>query len=151
MAQGTLKLFEEFALGMSDGTHDMNTHAFKVMLVSDALPAASLATPDSTDFTEVSGNGYTATGVALSTTYTEAGGVGTFANGAQVVTWTSTGTGDPSNIKTAIVYNTNAAAVNDAVAFIDMTVDGGTTAIDLNAGDITITFGANIYAATITP
>jgi len=151
MAQGTLTLFEEFAKNIGDGSHDFDADSFKVMLISNTtVPTAALATPDSADFTEVSGTGYTAGGEALtSPTYTEAAGVATFDDGAASVTWTQNGAG-PTNIYYAIVYNTTHAGTNDAIGFIDMTADGGTTPISLQSGDITITWGGSgIFTVTV--
>lgn len=144
MAQGTLTLFEEFAKYIADGSHDFDADSFKVMLISNTtVAAASDATPDSGDYTEVTGTGYTAGGIALTTpTFTEAAGTATFDDGAASVSWTQNGAG-PANIYQAIVYNTTHAGTNDAIAFIDMTADGGTTPISLVDGDITITWNAS--------
>jgi len=149
MAQGTLTVFEEAGLNMVDSDNILDpADTFKVMLISEQVGGtptitAADATPDSSDYTEVSGTGYTAGGEALTTpALTEAGGVTTFDDsGAASVSWTQNGAG-PTNIKTALLYNSTHAGTNDAIAFIDMTADG-TTAISLQAGDITLTWGAS--------
>lgn len=148
MAQGTLKVFEEFALFIGDGAHDLNSDSFKAALIT-TLPVDTQTTPDLADFTEVTGGNYTAGGEALTTTYTEAAGVATFDSSANP-SWTQSGTG-PTDIKAALIYNTTHAGTNDAVAFIDMTTDGGTTPISLQDGDISITFNASgIFTLTVT-
>ncbi len=137
MAQGDLTLFEEFSLDIGDGTHDLDADTFKFALITNAaVPAASTATPALGDFTQVTGGGYTAGGETLTTTWTEAGGTATFdATGSPSCSWTQNGTG-PTNIYYGILYNSTAVG-NDAVCFVDMTTDGGTTPISLQAGDIT--------------
>ena len=142
MAQGDLVLFEEFSKYIGDGSHDLDNDTFKCALITNAVvPTAATATPDFADFTEVSGGGYTAGGETLTITWTEAGGTATFDSTVNP-SWTQNGTG-PTNIYYAIIYNTTHAGTNDAVAFIDMTTDGGTTPISLQAGDISITFNAS--------
>lgn len=142
MAQGTLTLFEEFSKYIADGSHDLDNDTFKCMLVTNAtVPTAALATPDSADFTEVSGTGYTAGGETLTITWTEAGGTATFDSSANP-SWTKNASG-PTNIYYAIIYNSTHAGTNDAVGFIDMTSDGGTTPLSLASGDISITFNAS--------
>ena len=141
MAQGTLTVFEEFRLFIGDGSHDLDGDTFKIALIT-TLPVASALTPDLADFTEVTGTNYAAGGEALATTtYTEVGGVAKFDSSA-VPSWTQNGAG-PTDIKAALIYNTTHAGTNDAVAFIDMTTDGGTTPISLVDGDISITFNAS--------
>ena len=139
MAQGDLTVYEEFRLYIGDGSHDLNSDTFKVALIT-TLPTASDATPDFADYTEVSGTGYTGGGETAAATYTEAAGTATF--DIADVSWTQNGAG-PTNIKAAIIYNTSHVGTNDAVAFVDMTTDGGTTAISLVDGDISITFNAS--------
>jgi hypothetical protein len=139
MAQGTLTLFEEFSLEIGDGTHDLDTDAFKIALLQDAvIPTAADLTPAFGDYTEVTGAGYTAGGAALTTTWTEAGGVATFdATGAPAASWTQNGSG-PTDIEYGLIYN-NTDVGKAAVGFVDMTTDAGVTPISLQAGDITWT------------
>jgi hypothetical protein len=148
MAQGTLTLFEEFSLNIGNGDHDLDGDAFKVMLISNQVggtPTITAAdtTPDSSDYTEVTGTGYTAGGESITVTWTEANGTATFQVTSGATSWTQNGAG-PTDIKTALIYNTTHAGTNDAIGFIDMTTDG-TTAISLVDGDITITWNPNIF------
>lgn len=138
MAQGSFVAFEEFRLNIGNGAHNLASDAFSILLTSSTPTAADL-TPDSADYAEVSGSGYTAGGGTATVTYTEAGGTATFAL-ASPVAWTQNGAG-PSNIRYGIVYNTTHAGTNDAVGFIDMTADAGTTPISLINGNITIGAG----------
>jgi hypothetical protein len=147
MAAGEMKLFEVLALNSFKKYHDFSvTDTFSVILTSNATGTIeTTATPDRTDFTEVTqGGGYTTGGITLATpVWSETGGVATLDHnaGEASITWTSSASGDPIDIRTALLVNNNAAAVDDAIAIIDMTQDG-TTAVSLLAGDVTITWGA---------
>ena len=148
MAQGTLALFEEFSKTIGDGSHDLDNDAFKVMLLSNQVGgtptiAPGDLSPDSSDYTEVTGTGYTAGGEAITVTWTEAAGTATFQVTSGTITWTQNGAG-PTDIRSALVYNTTHTGTNDAIAFVDMTADG-TTAISLQDGDITLTFAPTIF------
>lgn len=142
MAQGTLLTFEEFRKNIGDGSHDLDTNTFSVILIT-TLPVVGAATPDRSDFTEVStGGGYSTGGIALTgVTWTEAAGVATF-DSSLLVSWTASA-GSPTNIVAALIVDDTHAGTNDAIAFIDMTTDGGSTPISLVAGDISITFNAS--------
>ena len=145
MAQGTLLLFEEFSLNIGNGDHDLDADSFKVMLISDTLVAAVTdLTPNSADYTEVTGTGYTAGGEALTLTWLEVGGTATFAVTSGATSWTQNGAG-PTDIEQAIIYNTTHVGTQDAIGFIDMTTDAGVTPISLQDGDITITWQPNIF------
>ncbi len=141
MAQGTLLTFEEFRKNIGDGSHDMDNDIFSVILIT-TLPTLGAASPDRADFTEVSaGGGYSAGGIALTgVTWVEAAGVSTF-DSSMTPLWTAAA-GSPTNIVAALIVNDTHAGSNDAVAFIDMTTDGGSTPISLVAGNISITFNA---------
>jgi hypothetical protein len=140
MAQGSVTTFEEFRKTIGDGSHDLDNDSFKIMLITNTtVPTAADATPDSADYTEVTGTGYTAGGEAVTVTWTEAAGTATFATTSSAA-WTQNGAG-PTNIYYGIIYNTTHVGTNDAIGFIDMTADGGTTPISLQDGDITINSG----------
>lgn len=141
MAQGSVTSFEEFTKYIGDGSHDLDNDSFKVMLITNGVvPTAATATPDSGDFTEViGGTSYVAGGAALTVTWTEVGGTSTFAI-TNSPTWAKDAAG-PTNIYYAVVYNTTHVGTNDAVAFIDMTTDGGTTPVSLQDGQIVINSG----------
>lgn len=144
MAQGDFTLFEEFAKTIGDGTFDMDSDTFSLKLIT-TLPTAATATPTLSDFTEVSaGGGYTTGGIALTTTYTEAAGVATFDSSTNP-SWTAAA-GSPTNIVAGLIVNGS----DDALGYVDMTTDSGSTAISLVAGDITVTWNASgIFTVTI--
>ena len=141
MAQGTVYTFEEFRDYIGDGSHDLDNDSFKIMLLSNthnSTIAVANVTPDSGDYTEVTGTGYTAGGEAVTVTWSQSAGTATFAT-TSAAAWTQNGAG-PTDIRTALLYNTTHAGTNDAICYIDMTADG-TTPISLQDGDITINAG----------
>ena len=124
-----------------------STDTFYIGLVTNAAPpTAAQATPVWGDFTEASpttGN-YSANGQALDTLanmVTEAAGTMTFDDTGATVTWAQHAN-NPTNASWGIIYNFTDAG-KDAVAYIDLTTDGGTTPVDMTAGDLTITWHAN--------
>ena len=142
MAQGDLICFDSFTEQVGAGTHNLATaggDAIKVMLVSEAVSAIAAQT-DSSQFTEVSGTGYTAGGAALTNAFSRSGGTSTYDSTADAA-WTKNAAG-PTNIKMAIIYN-SAAASNDAIAYVDMTADGGTTAVSLQDGNVSLAWNAS--------
>ena len=143
MAQGTLTCNDSFSEGIGKAYFDLTTttgHVLKCMLVSDTITIA-LAATDTSTLNEVTGTNYAADGETLTNAWTRTGGTSTYDSTANHA-WTQHASG-PSNIKTAVVYDTNVAAVADIVCCIDMTEDGGTTAISLIAGNISITYDVN--------
>lgn len=142
MAEGTLLTFEEFRKNIGDGSHDMDSDTFSIILIT-TLPTLGATSPDRTDFTECSaGGGYSTGGIALTgVTWTEAAGVSAF-DSTMTPLWTAAA-GSPTNIVAGLLVNDTHAGTNDAIAFIDMTTDGGTTPISLVAGNISITFNAS--------
>lgn len=150
MAQGSVQVFDEakknanYSSAAVDATNGINldNDVFKVMLLSDDIDTilSSTATPDSGDFTEVTGTNYTAGGETATITVVEATGTVTISLGANV-SWTSPGTGGPADIRTALLYSTTHSGTQDAMCVWDMTTDSGTTPLDLDNGDITINSG----------
>jgi len=159
MAQGSFTLFNEFAESSMDGRIDLDTHTLKFALTS-TVPAATDAVPcwgagGSTNLStnEVSGDNYTAGGKTLATvTWVRTLGVSTLdaADLSGADKWAQHASG-PNNIKTGILYS-DTATNKDAIGFMDMTADGGTTAISLQAGDISVTWNAaGIFTHTVNP
>mgnify|MGYP000962472875 CR=1 FL=1 len=136
MPQGTLTVFEEFKKTIGDGTHDMDTNAFKLALIT-TIPTEADASPSLDNYTEVTGSNYTAGGLALTTTWTESAGISDFIHTGGTLVWLQHATG-PTNIKAGVIYNTTSAVTNAAVCFIDFTSDG-VTPVSLADGDITWT------------
>lgn len=143
MARGDVTTFQEFRETIGDGTHDIDNDVWKIALITNGVvPTAATATPALGDFTQVTGTNYTAGGETVTVTWTESGGTINFA--ITSASWTQHASG-PTNIYYAIVYNDTATTPADAaIAFIDMTDDGGTTPISLVDGDITINAG-NVF------
>lgn len=135
MAQGDLVVFNEAKQNIANGLLNLSTTTdFSCMLIT-TLPTAADLTPDSVDYTEVSGTGYAL--VALTTSWNESAGTVTFDSSVDPA-WTQNAAG-PTNIVAALIYSETAVS-EDALAFIDLTTDGGTTPISLVTGDISITF-----------
>ena len=135
MAAGDLVVFNEAKQNIGNGLLDLSvTTDFSLALI-DTLPTAADVTPDFADYTEVSGTNYAL--VALTTSWNESTGTVTFDSSVDPA-WSQHAAG-PTNIKAALVYSETAVG-EDALCFIDMTTDGGTTAISLVDGDISITF-----------
>ena len=138
MAQGTLTVFNEAKQNLS-GLLDLSSATdFSCMLIT-TLPTAEDLTPDSADYTEVTGTGYTAGGIALATTWDESAGTVTFDSSVNP-SWAQNGAG-PTNVVAALIYSETAVG-EDALAFVDLTVDGGTTALSMQSGSITVNFNA---------
>lgn len=144
MAQGDFTLFNEYSLELLSGTHNHASggHTFKVALIT-TLPTASQTTPTLSDFTQVTGTGYSAGGESITTgqSVTNVSGSTYKWDSTDNPSWTQNGSG-PTNIIAALIYN-DTSATDKAVGFIDMTTDGGTTPISLQAGNVSITWNAS--------
>ena len=145
MARGDAVTFEEFVLYFGKGEHDFSSDTFNVYLITNAsAPTAADVDPTYDDWTECTpGGAYSAKGSVIgSTTYTEAGGVGTF-DGANV-TWSKTA-GSPTDAYYAVVFNdTNGS--DRCVQYIDL--GGPVSIVD---GDLVITWHADgIEVVTVT-
>lgn len=138
MAQGAVTLFNEFPEELLKGTHDFDTHVFKVAFIT-TLPTATQATPALADFTEVSGSNYTAGGITLTMVVSRSTNVSTVDSSVDPE-WIQNASG-PNNIKAGLIYNDTDAG-KKAVGFVDMTTDNGVTAISLQSGNIKITWNA---------
>lgn len=146
MAQGTITVFDEAALSTHDGRIDLKTDTLKVALVSviptaaDAVPTWGTGGTTNESTNEVTaGGGYTAGGITLtSQTLTLSGAVAALK--ASNITWTSSGSGDPSNIKAAVLYS-DTATNKDCIAYMDCTPDGSTP-ISLLSGNISLNWNS---------
>lgn len=143
MAQGTLLFLDNFSESLNKGNHNLApaNDVIKCMLISEGIGSVTTSSVDSSAFTEVSGTNYTAGGETLTMTLSETTGTTTLGSSVNP-SWTQNGAG-PTDIKTALIYNTTAGS-EDLIAYIDMTTDAGTTAISLVAGNISITFAAGV-------
>ena len=106
----TFQLFHEFKKYLGDGTIDLDTHTFKVML-SNTAPTVGTNTIKS-DITEISaGNGYTAGGATLtSVTWAETGsGTGVWRWTSADFSWTASG-GSIATFQYIVIYDDSVAS-----------------------------------------
>ena len=147
MAAGNWIVYDSAREYLADGTIDLDTHTFKVMLTTSSYtPSASHTVLADVTSEVTNGNGYLTGGQALtSVTWAHSGTTATFdaANPA----WTASG-GSIANIKNAVIYDDTAASdellcycVLDA-STITVT-DGNTFTINLNASGILTLSGAS--------
>lgn len=149
MARGDTVRFDEALVNGGNGlleAQDVSSDTYKMALIT-TLPAVTDATPTLSDYTQVTGSGYTSGGETLTVTITETGGLTTVdITGAPAATWSQNGSG-PTNIVAGLIYNDTVAA-KPATHFVDFTADGS-TAISLQDGDITYTPNASgLFTAT---
>lgn len=139
MAQGDVVFFDSARLNMGRAALDLGASTSYTIRLVTALPSRSQTTADSQDFQQVGGTG--AAQLPLSTTWTLDGSLCRF-DVTTTPQWSQNPAG-PENIVAGVIYSSSADSpptTGDAVAFIDLTVDGGVTPISLRAGDIRITF-----------
>jgi hypothetical protein len=159
MAKGDLLVFDATPGYLRDKDVDIAGGAWKCALISDSVTSLLVSETNpalgSTNINEVTaGGGYTAGGIALTLDNSDSGGVvtmklNTTTHASGKISWTKTA-GSPTNIKTAAIYDDNATTpANAAICYIDLTEDGGATAIDLSARDIEVTFGTGGSAGDI--
>ena len=146
MAQGQLTLFNELSKELMSGTHSLNAggNTIKVMLIDNTtVPTASTVSPTKSDFTEVTGTGYTAGGFAINSgmSLTQVSASFYKWDSTDNPSWSQNGAG-PTDIYYAVIYNDSAAS-DECIGFIDMTVDSGVTPISLQAGNVSITWNAS--------
>lgn len=138
----TITLYQSFNEYVSDGTIDLDTHTFKVMLVSSSYtPSASTHTVKADVTNELStANGYTAGGATLgSVTWAHSGATATW--DAADTTWTASGGSIAARY--AVIYDDTAAS-DELVAYVlldstpaDVTAtDGNTLTLQWNASGI---------------
>jgi len=137
MAQGDVTVFDEAKLALLNGTHDLDTHSFKLALCDNTVaPTAATATPVLADFTQVGVAGsYISGGTALTITLTEAAGTVTYA-ATNNPTWAQNASNDVDAYWGILYNDTNAG--KEAIAFVDL---GGP--VDMTAGDLTVTWNAS--------
>ena len=137
MAQGDVTVFDEAKLALLNGTHDLDTHSFKLALCDNTVaPTAATATPVLADFTQVGVAGsYISGGTALTITLTEAAGTVTY-DATNNPTWAQNASNDVDAYWGILYNDTNAG--KEAIAFVDL---GGP--VDMTAGDLTVTWNAS--------
>ena len=154
MAQGDLIVFNAFLDYLRDKDVDLEGGTWAAVLLSDPITALLATETDpalnvSTNVNEVSAaGGYSANGIALTLDNALVGSVftmklNTTTHSGGTITWTAQA-GSPTNIKTLAVVDLAATSpVDAAVAYADMTADGGVTPVSLVAGNIAYTFGTD--------
>jgi len=144
MAQGDLSLFDEFSLEVSSSTHNLAAagDVIKVALIT-TLPVITQTTPTLADFTEVTGTGYTAGGIDIQTgqSLTVVSGPTYKYDSSVNPAWSQDGAG-PTDIVAGLGYNSTDVS-DKAVFFVDLTTDGGSTPVSLQAGNVSITWNAS--------
>lgn len=138
MPQGTIKVFNKAKQNISGLLALSNGTDFSAILIT-TLPGVADLTPDSADYTECTVGGNYAGAVALTTTWLESAGTVTFdITAPDPIEWLAAA-GSPTNIVSLLVYSETAAG-EDALFFMDLTTDGGTTPVSMVDGKISITF-----------
>lgn len=147
MAQGTQRAADSLAEQLGKKVHEFGAAGdqLKCALVSDTF-AASEAFTNFSQFTEVTGSGYTAGGNNVTNTFTRSNETSTL----QVAntSWSQDASG-PADIRCAVLYNSQAGVVgnDDVLTVIDLTSDG-TTPISLQTGALNVNFSTNPTVTT---
>jgi len=128
----SLTFYNSFREYVADGTIDLDTHTFKVMLVASGYTPSTAHTVKSDVTNELStANGYTAGGATLgSVTWGHSGGTATF-DAADTV-WTASGGSIVARY--AVIYDDTAAS-DELVCYI---------LLDTTPADVTTTAGNSL-------
>lgn len=144
MAQGTLLVYNEATQYFADGTIDLDSDTLEWLLVTDSVASLSqdTALPKIADYTPASTGGNYAGATALaSVTFNRSTTVSTL--DADNISIASNGS-NPTNAKTLVLYSQSATQTVDAAfAYVDLTTDGGTTAVDLTANNLNVNWNAS--------
>lgn len=147
MAQGTLLLMNELTQYIGDGTIDFDNDTFKLAIITTGVGSLNqtAALPKWADYSanEIAiGGNYSGPITLTSPTYNRSGAVTTF-DAADLATIAAHASNATTG-KTAIIYSDTATQTVDAViGYIDLTTDGGTTALDLVNNSLDIAFGVS--------
>lgn len=126
-------LYPAFKEALLNKEHDLNTDVISVILVSTSDETYNSA--DSV-LTDITGGPYGSSTAQTITTPTITGGVFDGDN----VTFTAVAIDAAKNVDALVIYN-NTTATDQLIAWID-----GFTPVTPNGGDITVTWGANIFS-----
>lgn len=135
----TYNKFNDFVEQLGLETHQLNTDTLKVYLTNNAPSASGDAVL--ADLAEIAaGNGYTAGGVDIQNTWSEASGTATLVG--TDVTWTASG-GAIAQFRYVVLYN-DTAANDNLICWWDYG-----SAVDLAAGEsFTVNFGSSVFTLT---
>lgn len=147
MAAGNWIMYDSAKVYIGDGTIDLDSHVFKVLLTSNSYtPNRSTQTVKADVTGELStGNGYTAGGATLaSVTWTQSSGTATFDSADPA--WTASG-GSIGPFRNAVIYDdTSASDVLLCYCILDSSdltaTNGQTATIVMNASGILTLSGA---------
>lgn len=140
MAAGSFTVLNTAKKKLVDGTFDLDTHTFKVALLTAAVAFTAASTVDT--YAEITsqvanGNGYATGGATLTgVTLNAVGGTTTF--DAADVTWANA----TIAAKYAVLYSDTATA-KDIVGFMDLNTDSGSAVIQSTSGNFTVEWNAS--------
>jgi hypothetical protein len=148
MAAGDSKTFNDFALKLGEKAYDLSSDAFAISFIATAYGSIDedATDPNITDYTPLSGGNFTTAVTLTSVTWTRATGVCKF-DFADLTTIDKNAS-NPATIKSALIKHT---VSGDLVKAIDLTADGGTTAIDVvnNDFDYSVNAGGSITVTVV--
>jgi hypothetical protein len=148
MAFQDLVIFDEVTLSVGRGDYNLTSDSISLILIT-TLPTPGALTPDRLDFAEVpAGGNYSTGGVAMTTTYTETAATATLSSSTDPV-WAAAA-GSPTNIVAALIVNNTHAGTTDAIGYVDLTQDAGTTPVSMVTGQISVTWtGGDIFTLAV--
>ena len=144
MAQGDLTLFNELSTDLLEKVHNLGVgdDDIKVMLIDNTTVATAASSAVKATFTEVTGGTYAAVSIGgANQSVSNVSGSTYKYDSVLNPSWSQDGSG-PTNIYQAVIFNETATS-DECIGFIDMTTDGGTTPISLQAGNVSITWNAS--------
>lgn len=139
MAAGNFTVFNIAKKKLLDGTHDIDTHTFKMALTTssqslDATFAGTSTNAQYSDLTaEVVGTGYTAAGKTLTMSLTRS--TGTITVDCDDQSWTSS----TFTAKYAVIYN-NTATNKDLLGYVELDT---ATSLSPSAGTLQVVINAS--------
>ena len=141
MAAGDSKIFNDFALKLAKGTYDLASggDVFSIGFIATAYGSvdADVTNPNISSFTPLTGGNFVAATNLATSAITRVGAALKF-DFADLSTIAKNAS-NPATIKTALIkHNTT----GDLYKAIDLTADGGTTAIDVINNDFDYTVNA---------
>ena len=143
MAVGDVTLYQQHLEDLGRGVHNLETGDISFGLVTatytptagDAVPTWGAGGTTNTSTNEVTpGGNYATGGPSIGGTYSQTSGTATF--DVTDVSITQDGS-NPTNARWAIIYN-ETATNNECIGFLDLGA-----AVDLSAGDFSVTWSAN--------
>jgi len=132
MAAGDSKIFNDFPLLLAKKIYDLSADAFAISFIATAYGSvnADATNPNISDYTPLTGGNFVASTTLASSAITRSGANLKF-DYANMST-TAKNASNPSTIKTALIKHT---ATGDLYKAVDLTADGGSTAIDVVNND----------------